>query len=192
MLAAAGRSGPVPARRLARHELDGDRAARTTAQWPGASPSRPQPAGTAASTCRCLRGLTPDVAGGLRFRRARHGDRRRDTTTVATQALYLLNDPVRAAAVAGPGRTAAATGRTRRRAADRSGVPADAGPAARPRRRSRRAGELSRRLRSRREGVAARRTPVKAVGKAAREPNRPDRRVKSRRSARSSQSRRAR
>ena len=56
-------------------------------------PRPPLPAGIAAFTFRCLRGLTPNSLAAFDFAEQGMVTGARDTTTVAPQALYLLNDP---------------------------------------------------------------------------------------------------
>ncbi len=132
-LAAAGQldlSRPVgsPAMQSAGHRAAEQRAAGQRLAAAAAA------AGIAAFICRSLRGLTPNSLAVFDFAEQGMVTGGRDTTTVAPQALYLLNDPfVRPqsqalAAQLARGHT------TRRRRADRSGLSAGLRPpgAARP------------------------------------------------------------
>ena len=93
MLAAAGKLDLARPDGSPAMELQGRSSCRTTARRPGASGRGRRASRHRSVYLPLLRGLTPTLARGLRFRRAGMVTGSRDTTTVAAQALYLLNDP---------------------------------------------------------------------------------------------------
>ena len=90
--------------------------------------SGPATNGTAASICRCLRGLTPDSLEAFDLVEQGLVTGSRDTTTVAGPGALPAERPVRPAAVAEAWPDGYCNRGRRATPADRPGVPADPGP----------------------------------------------------------------
>ena len=93
MLAAAGNAGPRPARRLAGEGTEGRWRCATTAPRRSGWPRQAQASTHRSVYLPLLRGLTPRSLEVFDFAEQGMVTGSRDATTVATQALYLLNDP---------------------------------------------------------------------------------------------------